>query len=61
MVLRGEVGIIVASLSQKAGVFSEMMYSIVVVMSLMTSVIALLSWVRSHPTPPITAGRGDFA
>jgi hypothetical protein len=39
-VLRGEVGIIVASLSRKTGVVSEMMYAIVVVMSLMTSVVA---------------------
>ena len=40
MVPRGEVGIIVASLGQKAGVFSEMMYAIIIVMSLLTSVIA---------------------
>lgn len=40
MVPRGEVGIIVASLGQSAGVFSGRIYAIIIAMSLLTSVIA---------------------
>ncbi len=40
MVPRGEVGIIVASLGQQAGVFSGQTYAIIIAMSLLTSVIA---------------------
>jgi Kef-type K+ transport system membrane component KefB len=40
MVPRGEVGIIVASLGQAAGVFTEEVYAIIIAMSLLTSVIA---------------------
>jgi Kef-type K+ transport system membrane component KefB len=40
MVPRGEVGIIVASLGQQAGVFSPRIYAIIIAMSLLTSVIA---------------------
>jgi Kef-type K+ transport system membrane component KefB len=40
MVPRGEVGIIVASLGQQAGVFSGTMYTLIIAMSLLTSVIA---------------------
>ena len=40
MVPRGEVGIIVASLGQQAGVFSETIYAVIIAMSLLTSVIA---------------------
>jgi Kef-type K+ transport system membrane component KefB len=40
MIPRGEVGIIVASLGQKAGVFSGTTYAIIIAMSLLTSVIA---------------------
>ncbi len=40
MVPRGEVGIIVASLGQQAGVFSARIYAIIIAMSLLTSVIA---------------------
>lgn len=40
MVPRGEVGIIVASLGQSAGVFSGRIYAIIIGMSLLTSVIA---------------------
>ena len=40
MVPRGEVGIIVASLGQQAGVFSGTTYAIIIAMSLLTSVIA---------------------
>jgi Kef-type K+ transport system membrane component KefB len=40
MVPRGEVGIIVASLGQQAGVFTDTTYAIIIAMSLLTSVIA---------------------
>ena len=40
MVPRGEVGIIVASLGKSAGVFNDSIYSIIIAMSLLTSVIA---------------------
>jgi Kef-type K+ transport system membrane component KefB len=40
MVPRGEVGIIIASLGQQAGVFSESMYAIIIGMSLLTSIVA---------------------
>lgn len=40
MVPRGEVGIIVASLGQQAGVFAESTYAVIIAMSLLTSVIA---------------------
>lgn len=40
MVPRGEVGIIVASLGQQAGVFSGSVYAIIIAMSLLTSVLA---------------------
>ena len=40
MVPRGEVGIIVASLGQQAGVFSGTTYAIIIAMSLLTSVMA---------------------
>jgi Kef-type K+ transport system membrane component KefB len=40
MVPRGEVGIIVASLGQKAGVFTGTTYDVIIAMSLLTSVIA---------------------
>lgn len=40
MVPRGEVGIIVASLGQRAGVFPAEMYALIIAMSLITSIIA---------------------
>lgn len=40
MVPRGEVGIIVASLGQQAGIFSGSVYAIIIGMSLLTSVLA---------------------
>jgi Kef-type K+ transport system membrane component KefB len=40
MVPRGEVGIIVASLGFQAGVFSSSMYTLIIAMSLLTSIIA---------------------
>ena len=40
MIPRGEVGIIVASLGQQAGVFTTTTYALIIAMSLLTSVIA---------------------
>ncbi len=40
MVPRGEVGIIIASLGQEAGIFTGTTYAIIIAMSLLTSVIA---------------------
>ncbi len=40
MVPRGEVGIIVASLGQQAGVFTGTTYAVIIAMSLLTSVMA---------------------
>jgi Kef-type K+ transport system membrane component KefB len=40
MVPRGEVGIIIASLGQQAGIFSGQMYAIIIAMSLLTAVMA---------------------
>jgi Kef-type K+ transport system membrane component KefB len=58
MVPRGEVGIIVASLGQQAGVFTGKTYAIIIAMSLITSVIAppvlgmLLSGEPDEPPAP---------
>ena len=53
MVPRGEVGIIVASLGQQAGVFSGRIYAIIIAMSLLTSVIAppVLKALLAHAPP----------
>ena len=40
MVPRGEVGIIVASLGKQSGVFSDLVYALIIAMSLLTSIIA---------------------
>jgi Kef-type K+ transport system membrane component KefB len=40
MVPRGEVGIIIASLGQQAGVFTSTIYAVIIAMSLLTSIIA---------------------
>ena len=57
MVPRGEVGIIVASLGQQAGVFSDTTYAIIIAMSLLTSIIAppllgkLIARLPPNPAP----------
>jgi Kef-type K+ transport system membrane component KefB len=61
MVPRGEVGIIVASLGHAAGVFSGTMYTLIIAMSLLTSVIAppVLSLLLAGKSPeprPLCAG-----
>jgi Kef-type K+ transport system membrane component KefB len=40
MVPRGEVGIIIASLGQQAGIFDGQMYAIIIAMSLLTAIMA---------------------
>jgi Kef-type K+ transport system membrane component KefB len=40
MVPRGEVGIIIASLGQQAGIFTSQMYAIIIAMSLLTAILA---------------------
>jgi Na+:H+ antiporter len=65
MVPRGEVGIIVASLGLAAGVFSGQMYTLIIAMSLLTSVIAppvlsaLLAGRSPEPRPLCAGGPGD--
>jgi len=60
MVPRGEVGIIVASLGQQAGVFNATTYALIIAMSLATSIIAppLLAKLIAR-LPPDTSGASD--
>jgi Kef-type K+ transport system membrane component KefB len=67
MIPRGEVGIIIASLGQKAGVFTGATYAIIIAMSLLTSVIAppalkaLLSKAeREQPPQPGEEGEAEM-
>ncbi len=55
MVPRGEVGIIVASLGLQAGVFSQTVYGVIILMSLVTSIVAppaLKALFPPHPPHP---------
>jgi Kef-type K+ transport system membrane component KefB len=55
MVPRGEVGIIVASLGKKAGVFGDQVYALIIAMSLLTSIVAppaLSFLLKRTPEPP---------
>jgi Kef-type K+ transport system membrane component KefB len=58
MVPRGEVGIVVAALGLSAGVFGDLLYAVIIAMSLLTSVIAppflalLLKERRAEPGAP---------
>jgi len=58
MVPRGEVGIIVASLGQTAGVFTGSTYAVIIAMSILTSIVAppvlkrLLAGAPPVPPPP---------
>ena len=45
MIPRGEVGVVIASLGLAAGIFSNMIYAVIVAMSLLTSIV----------TPPVLA------
>jgi Kef-type K+ transport system membrane component KefB len=54
MIPRGEVGIIVASLGLRAGVFSNTVYAIIITMSLLTSVIAPPVLIALFARPPTT-------
>lgn len=62
MVPRGEVGIIVASLGQQAGVISGTIYAIIIAMSLLTSVIGptLLQALLSGSVPTRNEGQQPF-
>lgn len=53
MIPRGEVGIVVAALGLSAGVFGDMLYAVIIAMSLLTSVIAppFLALLLKHPPP----------
>ncbi len=55
MVPRGEVGVIVAGLGQKAGVFPPTIYAVIVGMSLLTSVVAppVLKRLLDRPAPEV--------
>ncbi len=64
MVPRGEVGIIVASLGQSAGVFSGRIYAIIIAMSLLTSVIAppiLKALLAGDPVPDDTGDDSEVS
>ncbi len=54
MVPRGEVGIVVASLGLAAGVFSNLIYAVIVAMSLLTSVVTppALAWLLRYAEEP---------
>jgi Kef-type K+ transport system membrane component KefB len=57
MVPRGEVGIIIASLGQAAGIFNGTIYAIIIAMSLLTSIIAppvLGALLKGQPDEPPT-------
>lgn len=56
MIPRGEVGIIVASLGLRAGVFSNTVYAIIITMSLLTSVIAPPVLIALFARPPVPQG-----
>lgn len=51
MVPRGEVGIIVASLGLQAGVFSQTVYGVIILMSLITSIAAPPALKALFPPP----------
>lgn len=54
MVPRGEVGIVVASLGLAAGVFSNLIYAVIVAMSLLTSIVTppALAWLLRYAEEP---------
>jgi Kef-type K+ transport system membrane component KefB len=53
MIPRGEVGIVVAALGLSAGVFGDMLYAVIIAMSLLTSIIAppFLALLLRQPAP----------
>lgn len=66
MVPRGEVGIIIASLGQQAGIFSGQMYAIIIAMSLLTAIMApplleVLLRERPGPAAPSEDAQGEAA
>jgi Kef-type K+ transport system membrane component KefB len=56
MIPRGEVGIVVAALGLSAGVFGDMLYAVIIAMSLLTSIIAppFLALLLKRPIPSAT-------
>ncbi len=58
MVPRGEVGIVIASLGLAAGVFSNQIYSVIVAMSVLTSVLTppILAWLFARERRARQAG-----
>ncbi len=59
MIPRGEVGIVVAALGLAAGVFGNLMYAVIIAMSLLTSIIAppfLALLLRPYPAAAGKAG-----
>src|SRR5574337_167396 len=60
MIPRGEVGIVVAALGLSAGVFGDVLYAVIIAMSLLTSIIAppfLALLLKQPETPAATTGR----
>ncbi|HXE67034.1 MAG TPA: cation:proton antiporter [Rhodanobacteraceae bacterium] len=53
MIPRGEVGIVVAALGLSAGVFGDLIYAVIIAMSLLTSIIAppFLALLLKQPAP----------
>jgi Kef-type K+ transport system membrane component KefB len=53
MIPRGEVGIVVAALGLSAGVFGDLLYAVIIAMSLLTSIIAppFLALLLKQPEP----------
>src|SRR6185437_9488700 len=53
MIPRGEVGIVVAALGLSAGVFGDLLYAVIIAMSLLTSIIAppFLALLLEQSTP----------
>ena len=56
MIPRGEVGIVVAALGLAAGIFSELIYAVIIAMSLLTSIIAppFLALLMRRQAPVLT-------
>ena len=59
MIPRGEVGIVVAALGLSAGVFGDVLYAVIIAMSLLTSIIAppFLALLLKQPETPAATTR----
>ncbi|HEX7326173.1 MAG TPA: cation:proton antiporter [Rhodanobacteraceae bacterium] len=61
MIPRGEVGIVVAALGLSAGIFGELIYAVIIAMSLLTSIIAppfLALLMKDRTGTPLASGDG---